>query len=282
MTVPTSLTELVAERLEHALAEAAERRGAELARVPGNPLAIADTAFGRVRARRVGIDLAYYRYFSGPMRLRTGDGAVVPPLAAWYADRGAPCYVRLSPLFADDALLHALADAGLAPTGVMSLLYGSIAAEPTNAPDRVRIIEVAPEQAQTFLDLWTTGAPEHERGVRQQLARAEFAHWRRYVAFVDDQPAAHAAMFVSTEMRTGVLAAAGTLPALRSRGCQTALVRRRMSDAAAAGCDLVAVEASPGSASQRNLERLGLRLAVTRAIWSLQPPRLTPETLLPT
>jgi hypothetical protein len=37
---------------------------------------------------------------------------------------------------------------------------------------------------------------------------------------------------------------------------------------ALAGCDVVAVEASPGSASQRILERLGLRLAYTRVIWS--------------
>jgi hypothetical protein len=269
MALPTSLTELVAGRLERALADAAYWRGAELQSVEGNPLAIDDTSFGRVRARRVGTDLAYYRYFSGPLSLQTGDEAIVPALAAWYAERGAPCFVRLSPLFANADLLRALAQAGLAQTGFMSLLYGEPRPAVATPADQVTVVEVGPGQDQLFLDLWTNDVPENEYALRQRLARAELAHWRRYVAFVDDQPAAQAAMFISPQTRTAVLAAAGTLPALRGRGCQAALVLRRLSDAAAAGCDLVAVEATPGSASQRNLERLGLRLAVTRVLWTL-------------
>jgi len=265
-----SLTELDANRLEQALADSADWRGAELARVDKNVLAVDERSFGRVHARRVGTDLAYYRYFSGPMRLRTGDEAVVPSLAAWYADRGAPCFVRLSPLCASEDLLCTLADAGLVQTGFMSLLYGSPRAAHPGRADHVRVVEVGAEDEQTFLGLWTHDVPESERAVRQRLACAEFTHWRRYVAFVDDQPAAYAAMFVSTSTHTAVLAAAGTVPPLRRRGCQAALVRRRLSDAAAADCDLVAVEATPGSPSQRNLERLGLRLAVTRVLWTLE------------
>jgi hypothetical protein len=66
-----------------------------------------------------------------------------------------------------------------------------------------------------------------------------------------------------------VLAAAATLPAFHGRGAQTALIHRRLADAAAAGCTLLAVEATPGSQSERNLERIGLRLAYTRVVWSL-------------
>jgi len=262
------LTQAAADRLEHALADSAYWRGAELAGVDANWLAIDERSFGPVRARRVGTDLAYYRYFSGPLRLGTGDEAVVPPLAAWYAERGAPCFVRLSPLSADENLLRALAGAGLVQTGFMSLLYGAPRPAEAAPADHLRVVEVGPDQDQTFLDLWTNDAPANEQGVRQRLARAEFTHWRRYLAFVDDQPAAYAGMFISGQHRTAVLAATGTLPALRRRGCQAALVQRRMADAAAADCDLVVVETTPGSPSQRNLERLGLRLAVTRVIWT--------------
>ena len=35
-------------------------------------------------------------------------------------------------------------------------------------------------------------------------------------------------------------------------------------DSARAGCDLAVTESAPGSASQRNMERLGFRIAYTR------------------
>jgi GNAT superfamily N-acetyltransferase len=257
----------LAQRLERALADAGHMRGIELQHVAGNPLAIAHRTFGRVHARLVGNDLGYYRYFSGPPGLGAADIAVIPELAEWYAQHIAPCYVRLSPLLASADLLHALSGAGLAQSDFMSLLYGHAEPRVAAATD-VRVEELRPDKRQVFLDLWTSTAPDTERVLRQRLARAEFAHWRCYVAFVDDRPAAHAALFISTETRTGVLAATMTLPEVRGRGCQAALVQRRVSDAALTGCDLVAVEASPGGASQRNLERLGFRLAYTRVIWT--------------
>jgi GNAT superfamily N-acetyltransferase len=262
-----TVDEGLADRLERAMADAAVMRGVELQQVVGNPLAIEHRTFDRLQARLVGSDLAYYPYFSGPLGLRSGDIAVVPDLVNWYAQRNAPCYVRLSPLLASADLLRALSVAGLAQTGFMSLLYGTSDRVQAITCD-IRVEEIAHDQLGVFLDLWTYAAADGERALRQRLAGAEFSHWRCYVAFVEDQPAAHAALFISSPARIGVLAAAATLPALRGRGCQTALVRRRMSDAALAGCDLVAVEATPGSPSQRNLERAGLRLAYTRVTWS--------------
>ena len=67
----------------------------------------------------------------------------------------------------------------------------------------------------------------------------------------------------------GYLANAATLPAMRGRGCQTALLARRIADAAAAGCDTIASLAEFGSGSQRNLERAGLRVAYTQAVWRM-------------
>jgi hypothetical protein len=47
---------------------------------------------------------------------------------------------------------------------------------------------------------------------------------------------------------------------------QTALIRARLAFAAAAGCDLAAVNTVPGSVSQRNAERQGFRVVYTRAL----------------
>ncbi len=48
---------------------------------------------------------------------------------------------------------------------------------------------------------------------------------------------------------------------------QTALIAVRIAEAEAAGCDLVCSQAAFGSPSQRNLERAGLSVAYTKAVW---------------
>ena len=49
--------------------------------------------------------------------------------------------------------------------------------------------------------------------------------------------------------------------------CAGRLLLRRLSDAASSGCDLAMMGALPGSASQRNGERQGFRIAYTRIKW---------------
>ncbi|HEX8254450.1 MAG TPA: GNAT family N-acetyltransferase, partial [Thermoanaerobaculia bacterium] len=70
-------------------------------------------------------------------------------------------------------------------------------------------------------------------------------------------------------MHDGValLAGASTIPSARNQGAQRALLEARLRHAAAAGCDLAMMCASPGSTSQRNAERQGFRIAYTRIKW---------------
>ena len=68
--------------------------------------------------------------------------------------------------------------------------------------------------------------------------------------------------------RTAYLAAASTLAEARGRGAQLALISRRAELAAELGCDLVVGHAAFGSSSQRNLERAGLQMAYTKALWA--------------
>jgi len=58
---------------------------------------------------------------------------------------------------------------------------------------------------------------------------------------------------------------AGTAPAFRRRGVQSALLAARVADATAAGCELALVTVQPGSRSQRNVQRRGFDLLYTRA-----------------
>lgn len=68
-----------------------------------------------------------------------------------------------------------------------------------------------------------------------------------------------------------MLAGAATLPAFRKRGVHSALFVERLRRARDAGCDLAVMGAKPGSASQRNAERKGFRVAYTKAVMTREP-----------
>ena len=107
-----------------------------------------------------------------------------------------------------------------------------------------------------------------------------FAHlpgrpgWRCYVARVDGAAQACAAMLIGGEVAEFGIAA--TLEPARGQGCQRALLRRRILDAAAAGCRTLFVETGeriPGrpSASYRNILGAGFEEAYLRPNWSPAP-----------
>ena len=85
-----------------------------------------------------------------------------------------------------------------------------------------------------------------------------------FVAWVDGQPAGGGTLLVHEGVAE--CCSASTRMAFRRRGVQTALLHARLEAARAAGCDLVMVITLPGSASQRNVQRLGFQLAYTKAI----------------
>jgi len=91
--------------------------------------------------------------------------------------------------------------------------------------------------------------------------------WRHYLAYEDDEAIAAGAMFVAGE--AAWLGFAATAAERRGRGAQTALVVRRLEDAAADGCKWVSVETAEQTPEReapsfRNLSRLGFTVAYTR------------------
>jgi hypothetical protein len=62
------------------------------------------------------------------------------------------------------------------------------------------------------------------------------------------------------------LGGAATLPPQRRHGVQSALLRARLVEAAARGCDMAVVTTEPASKSQQNVQRAGFALLYVRAI----------------
>ncbi|MBZ5570303.1 MAG: GNAT family N-acetyltransferase [Acidobacteriia bacterium] len=86
-----------------------------------------------------------------------------------------------------------------------------------------------------------------------------------FVAEIDGKPVACGAGLIIPEHRILALFGAGTLPEFRRRGLQTALLRKRMAVAAKAGCEYAVIVTRGGTTSQHNAERLGFRVAYSKA-----------------
>ncbi len=120
------------------------------------------------------------------------------------------------------------------------------------------------------LELWAAlvasgfSAPDDPIPAEMRLARAAASAPGRHhlIASVGGVPAGTGELRIAEG--TGWLSADTTLPHLRRRGVQGALQRARLELARDAGCDLAVTESLPGTASQRNMERLGFRIVYTR------------------
>jgi GNAT superfamily N-acetyltransferase len=237
--------------------------------LPGNPLGIEIERFGgAVAPVRPGVpDLDFMNRVCG---LYPQDAAQVGAILDFYRARGVRPWFELAPGTGFDRLAGTLADAGAAQIGFHTVVYGR--PEPRPAPPAVRVRRVGPDEAAHFAELRLAGSEVPEE-VRQQESKP-LLDWpsrpdlRLYVASVDGSDAAAAVLAVSDGV--GYLATAATLPAFRGRGCQAALIAARVADAAELGCGLVGSQAAFGSPSLRNLERAGLRVAYTKAVWRVR------------
>lgn len=90
------------------------------------------------------------------------------------------------------------------------------------------------------------------------------------LAWIDGQPAGGAGILIHEGMAE--CTSAGTRPAFRRRGVQSALLKARLSAAAEAGCQWVAAMVHPGTTSERNCQRAGFQLAYTKAVMVGQLP----------
>jgi ribosomal protein S18 acetylase RimI-like enzyme len=106
------------------------------------------------------------------------------------------------------------------------------------------------------------GAPEAFQDLLTPLYQMEGA--LTFAASVDGKPAACGAGLVIPEHRIFAICGAGTAAGFRGRGLQTALLYARLAAAAEAGCEYAVVVTQGGSASQRNCERLGFRVAYSK------------------
>ena len=181
-------------------------------------------------------------------------------LENFYHSRGASINLDFYP-HADLSMLNLLADRAYRIVECNNVLAGPVAGSPDA---RVRPIRPGEERLWTrvvlegFFDRTDFTAVELDTGVR--LLRLEGAV--AWFGIVNGEPVAAGAM--NTRDRLALLFGDSTLRKFRNQGLHLALIRARLVHAARLGCDLATASTAPGSGSQRNYERAGLRVVYTK------------------
>ena len=191
-------------------------------------------------------------------------------IEAFFRERGAPGLHEVSPL-ADADLLPLLIQRGYVPCELSSVMFRPLApglerASPVNPRLRARAIREGEQDlwAATAARGWADAASlQMVQDLMGISARRSGGHM--FLAELDGKAVAAGAL--SIHQGVALLAGASTIPGARKQGAQLALLDARLRYAAEQGCDLAMMGAGPGSASQRNAERHGFRVAYTRIKW---------------
>lgn len=195
-------------------------------------------------------------------------------LEEFFLERGAPVYHEVSPL-ADPSTFTLLNARGYQPFEFTSMLFRPLRRSEGVAARRdsgVSVRVVGPGEYELWAQTAARGWSEFEElsdfmlGLSRVSARREGG--LSFLAELDGRPVASGAL--SVHEGVALLAGASTVPEARRRGAQLALLDARLAYAAGRGCDLAMMGAQPGSASQRNAERQGFRIAYTRVKWRLK------------
>ena len=239
-------------------------------------------AFPQIGAAWIDICGAYAMFdgSDSPLTQTFGLGLFDPVAAGdleriekFFQERGAPVFHEVSPL-ADPAIFPLLNQRGYQPCEFTTILFRPIERGASYTELRNENIQVRLTTADE-VELW---AQTSSRGWSEFPELADFmlsfgkvvaqrADGLSFIAELDGKAIATGAMSIYDDV--ALLAGASTIPEGRKQGAQLALLDSRLRYAAEHGCTIATMGALPGSASQRNAERQGFRIAYTRTKWQL-------------
>lgn len=226
--------------------------------------------------KNIGGTLAMFAGVGSPITQTFGLG-IHEPLAdrdldtieRFFTSRGSAVFHETCPL-AGVEVFATLAQRGYRPCELSTVLFQPIDVSARIAqPSRLTVRVAGKDEGPLYGKISAQGWSEHPEFMPyiEGFAKLSLAVATCFVAERDGQPIATAALFMHD--RIALLAGASTVPSGRRIGAQNALLDARLRHAASHGCDLAMMVASPGSASQRNAERQGFRIAYTRTKWQL-------------
>lgn len=252
--------------------------------------ASANAAFAESRARmspvvgatwieRAGA-YAMYDGVGSPLTQTFGLGIFETPgaedldaIEQFFRERDAEVFHEVSPISGPETM-QLLVDRGYRPVELSTVLYrpiGAVSAESGRVTARpIDASEIALYSATAGEGWREFGVADFVRDIGAISASSK--GMTAFIAELDGRAIGTGA--VGLYEGVAIFAGASTIPEARKQGAQRALLQTRLAYAAEQGCDLAMMAAAPGSASQRNAERQGFRIAYTRIKWGLERRRL--------
>jgi GNAT superfamily N-acetyltransferase len=205
----------------------------------------------------------------------TLDAAALDTVERFFFDRGTAAVHEVSPL-AGVAALDLICRRQYNPVEISSVMYRDAECPLAEASPDIHVHVVGPSETPVWADVLTRGwlaeYPEfRELFLENGAIGASCDGNVPFLARVGAEPGAAATLCIHEGV--ALLGGAATVPEMRRKGLQTALIAARIRYAFEHGCDLLMMVAEPGSNSQRNAERNGFRVAYTRTKWRLACPR---------
>lgn len=186
----------------------------------------------------------------------------------FYVDRREQPVISICPL-AHPSLVGVLARRGWTVCAFENVLVREILADellPMSDPGTGIRVCTTPDERELWAIMVANGfsAPDDPTAAELRLGAAATLRTgaRLLLGLVDGEPAGTGELLIAGDIAW--LSADTTLPRYRRRGVQRSLQVARLALARDAGCNLAITESMPGSASQRNMERLGFSVVYTR------------------
>jgi hypothetical protein len=276
MEVPI-MTQELSDRIEQSKSDYIESWMQGMRERPGNPFGVAIQRFGRARAFAAR-NLAHVGLFNRVIGIGPEHAAQLDDIIRFYEVQGVPYRIDINPYRVSPELLTGLTDYGFHESIFQSMLYGVPSAVPLDLPSSVAIENVSFERLVRFVDVYMHGFREalHGRGSEVKLLASALevlygrAGWQFCLVSVDEKPASIGLLYIQDGITS--LAGGATISSFRNRGCQTVTLAQRFALAAEAKSTLIVGQAEAGSVVQTNMERMGMRIAYTRAIWTRVRP----------
>jgi GNAT superfamily N-acetyltransferase len=192
----------------------------------------------------------------------------------WMRSRGVSCYIPVTPGLPSTETAEGWLAAGGFAKGYGWMKFVRDPHPPRFAAPEVEIVELSHPEQEPFGMIAATGFGLPAWAAAFFAGLPGLDGWHCYAARVDGEAQACAAMHVHHGVAEFGIAA--TLQPARGRGCQLALLHRRILDAIEAGCHTLFVETGERvpdrpSASYRNILRAGFEEAYLRPNWQRPP-----------
>jgi hypothetical protein len=183
----------------------------------------------------------------------------------FFIERGAQVDHEVCPL-AGVAALELLCARGYRPIEISSVLYRAVEGPTAEGSPEISVRVTGPDEGKLWADVSGRGWGHQFTDFGAICAAREDSPC--FLAEIDGEPGAAGAL--SIHEGVALFAGGATVPQMRRRGLQGALLEARMRYAFEQGCDLAMMVAEAGGESQRNAERKGFRIAYTRTKWRLR------------